>query len=148
MRKTIAQKKHENYFHAFLTGPALILFASNEVWSRSSIQVDGLVVSSDTQCEQPYNNRCVTTYILQSRQTGKKTEYQAASNDSSLRRYLPVGTRIHKVKGHLTYEINGQQVNDFPLYFYEVFLLVGLALVLSGFTRLFLQRRKLKSISM
>jgi hypothetical protein len=84
------------------------------------------------QCEQPYNNRCSTTYTLQSPDNDFRSYYQANSNDQSLPLYFPNGTTILKQKGRLSYEINGQENNDFPIYFYLICSIIGGTLVIGG----------------
>jgi hypothetical protein len=49
---------------------------------------------------------------------GSSVGYAAGPSDHCLRRWLPIGTSIEKQKWHLTYQIDGQLIDDFPLRFY------------------------------
>ena len=119
--------------------PAL-LFASCEVAARATLDVSGRVVSSHTACQQPYNDRCVTTYTIQSPAGATHTfVYHAGPNDHSLQRELPPGTDISKEKWALVYRINGRLVDDFPINFYGIVAGVGLTLFLAGVVRVVFQ---------
>jgi hypothetical protein len=108
----------DNYVFAALV--AAVMFgglAASELLARGWIELDGRVISSDTTCQQPHNNRCVTRYSLE-RRDGSQVIYDAASNDHSLWQRLPVGAVISKRRWELGYSVDGNQINDFPRYFY------------------------------
>ena len=90
-----------------------IFFGGNEIVERLLIEADGNIVSSVTTT----GNRPATTYVILGA-NGVKTQYVAGPTDESLPRRLPEGTHIAKKKFELAWELNGAQVNDFPLYFY------------------------------
>ena len=64
-------------------------------------------------------------------------EYVAYGNDPSLPRRLPVGTRLVKRWGSLSYEINGKTANDylFLIAIYGSLCLLGVALLAGGASR-------------
>jgi hypothetical protein len=126
----------------FLWGIGLIHFGVGEIWSRASISLDGTIISSNTLCAPDNQYRCSSTYILRSNQSGQEVQYQAKGNDASLPKNLPLGTRIHKVKYLLAYEINGQINDDFPVAFYKISAAVGLAFVTAGTIQLVVQSRR------
>lgn len=127
----------------FLWGTLFIHLGVAEIWSRASISLDGTIISSNTICAPDNQYRCRSTYILRSNQSGQEVQYQATGNDASLPRKLPLGTRIHKVKYLLAYEINGQINDDFPVAFYKIAAAVGLAFVTVGTIQLVVQSRRL-----
>jgi len=100
------------------------LFAGNEIYQRAAVELNGSVVSSETSCMQPQNNRCATKYVVEGHDHIRAT-YIAGPSDKALPRRLPVGTEIVKAKWALAYSINGQQINDFPIVFYAGILLLG-----------------------
>jgi hypothetical protein len=124
-------------------GPVLFavvawLFAGSEIYLRAAIELNGTVVSSETSCMQPANNRCATQYIVEAPDRSRHT-YIAGPTDKALPRRLPVGTVINKDKWQLFYSINGREVNDFPVVFYSTILMLGLMCAVWGYTIL---RRK------
>jgi hypothetical protein len=109
------QKLYFGRSHSFLAIAALLCFLSgaNEIAQRLLIEVDGIVISSQTSA----GNRPATTYAILTA-NGSQHQYVAGATDQSLPRRLPEGTRISKRKYDLSWEQNGQRINDFPLYFY------------------------------
>jgi hypothetical protein len=119
-------------------GPVLFavvawLFAGSEIYERAAIELNGTVVSSETSCMQPANNRCATQYIVEAPGQLRQT-YIAGPTDKALPRRLPVGTVINKDKWQLSYSINGREVNDFPVVFYSTILMLGLMCAVWGYT--------------
>lgn len=112
-------------------------FALAEFHARQRIEIDGVVVVSNTVCQQPHSNRCVTTYEILAAGATKPVVYKAGPNDHSLRRSLPAGTRLFKRKGTLSYEINGTLVDDFPRIPYFATAGVGIGLAVAGVIRVF-----------
>ena len=98
-------------------GVLIFTFALSEPIARYSLAVDGRILSSDTTCIQPYNNRCVSVYSMEA-PDGSRFLYRAASHDASLPIRLPVGTVIRKEKGTFTFRRDGEVVADFPLVAY------------------------------
>lgn len=107
------------------------LFAGHEIYQRANVVLNGVIVTSKTDCVQPYNNRCATEYVVESADHAHVV-YVAGPTDASLRRRLPVGTRIRKDKWSLTYFVNGKKVDDFPTRFYGGLMLFGLMCALFG----------------
>jgi hypothetical protein len=112
------------YLAAAFFGVFVIIFAVREVYNRVSIDVHGKVIVSDTTCVQPSNNRCSTRYVIESA-THDRSEYVAGPTESSLRRWLPVGTSLEKTKWELGYSIDSQRISDFSMTFYEIVGFVG-----------------------
>ena len=95
-------------------------FGIETVYARLKLELDGVVISA-RQSE----------YILRGPR-GDTFHYVAGPTDASLPRSMPVGTHLKKLRWHLNYERNGQQVNDFPVFFYLGFL--GIAVVCIGWS--------------
>lgn len=104
------------------------LFAGSEIYQRAAIELNGTVVSSNTSCMQPQNNRCATEYVIEGSKQSRIT-YIAGPTDKALPRRLPVGTVIVKDKWALAYSINGQHIDDFPIGFYVALLVFGLCCI-------------------
>jgi len=107
------------------------LFAGHEIYQRAAISLRGTIVSSETSCVQPYNNRCDTRYVVEAQDRTRAT-YIAGPTDESLERRLPVGTLIRKDKWALTYSVNNQKVSDFPVVFYGVGMAFGVLCAVFG----------------
>jgi hypothetical protein len=90
-----------------------LAFGINEIVQRMNIEVDGVVVSSQTTT----GNRPVTIYLIRG-SDGREHEHVAGPTDKSLPRRLPEGTYLKKKKYELSYIKNGEVMNDFPLFFY------------------------------
>jgi hypothetical protein len=110
-------------------GPILLavllwLFSGSEIYQRGAIELNGTIVSSTTACMQPWNNRCATEYTVKVH-NGSQQTYVAGPTDRALPRRLPVGTVVIKTRWALSYSLNGQQVDDFPILFYYGLLVVG-----------------------
>lgn len=114
-------------------GLPMTLFSACEIAQRTCIEVDGTIIESTTKCVQPENNRCATTYRIQS--ADQVVTYIAGPTDHSLRRRLPVGTAIRKKHWALTYVIDGADTDDFPIVPYAAQLLLGLAMMSVGIRR-------------
>ena len=112
-------------------GMMMSLLAASEIYQRAVIHLDGTIISSQTTCVQPENNRCATVYIVESR-NGSKTTYIAGPTDDSLLRRLPVGTEIVKGKWSLNYSVDQKLNRGFPTKFYFILLGVGLCCAVSS----------------
>jgi len=119
-------------------GLMLFLFGAAEIFKRAVIDVNAKVVSADTSCIQPQNNRCFTHYLLRDLK-GNISEYTAGPNDHSLRRRLPIATSIVKRRWSLNYLINDHEIRDFPSFAYGCFALLGGCSIFSAF---WLQRKQ------
>jgi hypothetical protein len=112
------QQQPNKPYRSFAIGGVLgLLFSGGEIYSRASIELIGTIVSSRTDCVQPYNNRCSSVYLVENSR-GTRTEYIAGPTDHSLKRSLPVGTSIDKQRWSLSYVVDGQRIDNFPRYFY------------------------------
>ena len=94
-----------------------LLFSASEIYARAAIALSGTIVSSRTDCVQPYNNRCASVYLVEDSH-GARTEYVAGPTDHSLKRSLAVGTSIDNPRWALAYTVDGQRIDNFPRYFY------------------------------
>jgi hypothetical protein len=121
-------------------GGGILLFHVFGLAGRACLVVAGEIVSAETHCVQPYNNRCVTTYELIAA-SGTRTVYRAASNDQALARNLAAGSRIDKRPWRLDYTVDGTGVHDFPWAPYVAFSIVGAAMMAYGGARLHSGRR-------
>jgi len=111
-------------------GPLLLavlawLFAGSETYQRADLELNGTIVSANTTCMQPWNNRCATAYIFKARD-GSRQRYVAGPTDQALPRRLPVGTVLVKDRWTLSYSLNGRKIDDFPILFYCGVLVLGL----------------------
>jgi hypothetical protein len=120
-----------SYVLFFMLSMLIWLFAGSEIFQRAKIDLNGKVISSETSCVQPLNNRCATEYVVEAASGDRKT-YIAGPTDKALRQLLPVGTVVVKEKWSLSYAVNGVQINDFP-FFYKGMLLLGFGLALLGY---------------
>jgi hypothetical protein len=107
-------------------------FGCQTVFDRLLLEVDG-TVTSEQNVPSKGAPRYATYYALRS-STGSISTYAAGATDASLERGLPVGTRIHKTRWQLGYEINDHWVS-FPVIFYSLTLCIGLAAIMAGVVR-------------
>ena len=126
---------------AVVVGIMFGALAASELVARAWIDVAGRVISADTTCQQPYDNRCVTRYVVE-RADGSRAVYDAGPNDHSLRRRLPLGTVLVKARWELSYSIDGNQVEDFPRYFYIAALTVAGSVAILSLTRQIMASRE------
>ena len=117
-------------YHALLAGGVLFSFmACSEIYSRAEIDVEGQVLSIESKCQEPQHNRCVSTYVLASK-NGLHSSYSAGPNDASLQRNVPVGAYLVKHRWHLSYSIDNQEIDDFPIGFYGGLFALSIVAVL------------------
>ncbi|MFS2035285.1 hypothetical protein ACEN8I_14790 [Polaromonas sp. CT11-55] len=118
--------KYTNPFLAFLIlGLMFLGMACSEIYGRASIEADGLIVGREVVCQQPKNNRCATNYLLKRTADNSLYSYSAGPVDQSLSSELGVGASVRKQRWHLKYEVNGKEVDDFPVLFYVSLLAIG-----------------------
>ena len=108
--------------------------------------VDGTIIRNIKQCSQNKNNQCSSTYniyTIRLRQSGEEVQYEGCTECSaSLQKHLSVGTQVRKVKGQLTYEINGQSIDNFPLPIYLISIALSVVSLIGGVTVLVLRSRR------
>jgi hypothetical protein len=99
-------------------------FGYETLADRLMTQVEGTVISAH---DIPFTGgrRYRTEYILRGND-GRDRLYIAGSVDGSLPRSMPRGTHIKKQRWQLSYERNGQRVDDFSLLFHGLILALGL----------------------
>jgi len=104
-------------------------FGWDTVGRRLLIDVNGTVVASRDE-PAARTPRYATYYIVRGRD-GREQTLISGATDASLRRSMPVGTRIRKQKWRLDYERDGVR-EEFNTPFYAFVLLIGAALAVSG----------------
>ena len=136
-----------------LTGAApkpmvLFLFALFILWGfgvetvgkRLRTQLDGTIVSS-RDIPPSRGSRYVTEYILRG-SDGRETTYVAGPTDASLPRSMPVGTHLKKQRWALSYERNGERLDDFNSLFYVATQCIAIVLAGWGIRTWLNQRRR------
>jgi hypothetical protein len=116
-------------------------FGYNGIWQRLQIDLDGKVTARQDYPQTRYTHGPQTVYTLQ-RSDGSIGEYTATRNDPSLPRTIPIGASVTKKKWELSYLLNGQRVDDFPIFAYVAFLVVGVVSLIA--TSIWLARERLR----
>ena len=114
------------FFLAFMGFGLFSTFGYNGIWYRLTTDLDGAIVSRQDLPRTPSTHPATVYQIVQG--DNSVTKYTAIGGDASLPRNLRVGARIVKRKWELSWTLNGERVDDFPLPMYVGFL--GLATVL------------------
>lgn len=71
------------------------LFVGSEILQRAVIELNGVVVSSETSCRQPANNRCVTEYVVASVEGSRRRYIAGPVDHARLRLRLRRGGASH-----------------------------------------------------
>lgn len=125
---------------ALMWGLPLLYFAIVPIWQRSQIEIAGRVLQRTAQPYDPSNPaRIYIVYLLEPLNGGSTYRYIATPSDTTTILYNQspaVGALIQKDKWHLSYRINGQLIDDFPLGFQVTLGVIGLGLVGLGFVRI------------
>jgi hypothetical protein len=100
-------------------------FGYQTLWLRLTTECQGTIVSSQN-IPPSRGPRYVTQYTLNGLD-GQTSEYIAGPTDASLPRSMPVGTHIRKERWHLSYERDGQRVDNFSVLFYAGILTIAVA---------------------
>lgn len=108
-------------------GLIFLAFGGTQLYKRGSINIQGKIISSTTECQQQ-KSRCATRYTVE-KSNGSLVSYTAGFSNGGLARELPKGTYIDKEKWHIEYSINGSIVDDFPTTLYTASLLIGILLI-------------------
>jgi hypothetical protein len=106
-------------------------FGYETLFKRLMTDVEGTVISAEDIPSPLAPARHGTEYILRS-PTGRPISYIAGSTDASLSRNIPVGSYIKKRRWHLSYERDGQQVDDFSISFYLASLAMAVGCLVWG----------------
>ena len=96
-------------------------FGYESLWARLVTNVEGIVISARDIPSPLAPARHGTEYVLRAAD-GRSVTYIAGATDASLARNMPIGTTIKKQRWHLSYERDGQKVEDFSIAFYAVTL--------------------------
>jgi hypothetical protein len=99
-------------------------FGYETLWKRLLTDVQGTVTSARILPYPLAPARHATEYTL-ARPDGQQQTYVAGATDASLPRDMSVGTHIVKRRWHVSYEKDGQRINDFSLLFYGLMLSVA-----------------------
>jgi hypothetical protein len=105
-------------------------FGYHTLWLRLTTECEGVVTAS-RDIPPTRGLRYATQYTLVG-PDGQGRTYVAGPTDASLPRSMPVGTRIKKERWRLSFERNGQRVDDFSIIFYCIILAVATASLLWG----------------
>ncbi len=110
-----------NHWILALASVAFLFFGVSEITRRALLEVEGTIAFSATTTEA----RPISYYRLQA-SDGRVIEFISSPTGHSLPSGLPVGTKIKKTPYHLSWQRNGETVDDFPLAFYLVICGAGL----------------------
>ncbi len=105
-------------------------FGYQTVWLRLVTECEGIVTSSQ-DIPPTRGPRYATRYMVLGLD-GQSHICTAGPTEASLPRSMPVSTRIKKQRWHLGFERNGQQVNDFSVFFYSLILMFAIASLFWG----------------
>lgn len=90
-------------------------------------QFDGVVVARTDVRYPPWTRNHATRYVIRG-SDGQERIFTTDPSDGGTHGF-PIGTRLRKQRWDLSYEENGQPVNDFPLAWYGLWLIVDFAVV-------------------
>jgi hypothetical protein len=99
-------------------------FGYETLWKRLLTDVQGTVTSARSLPYPLAPARHATEYTFTG-PDGQQQSYIAGPTDASLPRNMPVGTHIGKRRWRVSYERDGERVNDFSLLFYGLMLSVA-----------------------
>jgi hypothetical protein len=115
-----------------------LYMAYSTIAGRLEIEADGTILKREAFTRY---GRDGAIYTLAA-PDGSSHSLTSGCTDSSLPRELPIGSRLVKLKNHLSYTLDGRTISDFPLPIYGLIAGVGLSLLaFSGI--LFVQQRKI-----
>jgi hypothetical protein len=106
-------------------------FGFETVGTRLMTNLEGTIISSQDIPYPPAPARHGTEYTFRT-PDGENVRYIAGATDASLPRNIPVGTYIKKRRWSLSYERNGQKIDDFGTPFYAGFLSFAVACLVWG----------------
>jgi hypothetical protein len=75
---------------------------------RLKIEVNGTIVESH-DFPATGTSRYITRYVIL-QEDGRRIAYTAGPTEASLGRSMPVGTKIHKQRGHYSWDKNGEKI--------------------------------------
>lgn len=140
-----SMKQQDSPRPLFLLIPAIWIFWSfgfQTVGERLWTEINGTIIESH---DLPNTNvkGYVTQYIIRE-EDGQKKTYTTGPNDASLPKGFPLGTKIIKLRWHLSYEKNGHTVADFPIGFYSGMFGIAAGFVLWSFLQWRSVHRRIK----
>lgn len=95
-------------------------------------EIEGRIVSAQMTCPQPENSRCETKYIIESTNDGLRTEYIAYAGGLTISHLLHPGSVVSKHIGNLHYEVNGNQIDNFPLINALISICIGFVVIIGA----------------
>ncbi len=112
----------------------LLLISSGDylaVGEQYFAQLDGIVVArTDNVHYPPWTRNLATRYVLR-RADGSQVVFYADSSMGRLNGFA-LGTHLTKQRWRFNYEVDGQSMNDFPLPFYLLFLILDSGLLIAA----------------
>jgi hypothetical protein len=108
-------------------------FGYQTVWRRLDTKIEGTIVTS-RDIPPSRGPRYATDYMVRG-SDGETREYVAGPTDGSLPRNMPAGTYINKERWRLSFERNGQRVDDFSIDFYLIILVGSIGCLCWGLRR-------------
>jgi hypothetical protein len=99
-------------------------FGYNGMWQRLQTELDGTITDRQDFPQTSQTHGPTAVYKVR-RGDGSLIQYTTTVGDDSLPRTMPVGAHIAKQKWELSYSLNGQRVDDFPLTFCIVLFAIG-----------------------
>ena len=112
------------WFLVFIPLGIFWTFGYNDIWQRLQTELDGTITAREDFPQTPQNHGPTVVYKVQ-RSDSSLIQYTAGPGDDSLPRTMPVGAHIAKQKWELSYRLNDQRVDDFPLTFCVVLFAIG-----------------------
>jgi hypothetical protein len=94
-------------------GILVTIWMVKPILEHRALALDGVIVSSSTECDQDDRSRCVSTYVLRT-STNETVTHKAGDGESDLPQNLTVGTKVVKRSGEFSYRINGGIVDGSP----------------------------------
>jgi hypothetical protein len=110
----------------------ILLLSSGEyatVAGHFLAQFDGVVVARTEFVHYPPWTRNLTTKYVIREADGREHVFYADPSEGSGIDGFPIGTHLTKQRGHLDYEENGQQRDDFPLPMYTFWMILDFGLL-------------------
>lgn len=103
----------------------VLWIAASTTWYRLELRLDGEVTAS-RDIPPTRGPRYATGYTLRAKD-GQEQDYVAGATSDSLPRSMPVGTYLRKQRWQLSYERNGQKVDDYGLWFPGVLICIAIS---------------------
>lgn len=124
MRKQLFIKGPHNIL--FVAGIVGLLFFLGALFNQLNFECDFSILSIETKCQQPLNNRCIYEYSVKSK-SGLLSKIGLDGN-LFVSEDLAVGKSIQKNKFSFVYQVDGKRTNwTFANYYLGIFFISILA---------------------